>query len=897
MKKRLFFTIFFLSFLSFIPSKTVAEEPLKVIILPLSLHSIEDISDVRLKVMEGLAREVDKASEIEVVDGEVLKRIVGVRGKEVFSEEEAFSIGTEEGVEFVVIGSLTKIGKNFSLDIKILNIPRKRLSALAYIEDDDSKELLKRLPSLSIETRKVILKEALTFGKVFVREEEVIGKISVSGNRRIDTEAILAKVTSRVGEPFSMERIKEDLQSIYDMGYFYDILVDLVDTVAGKEITFIVKEKPVVKQVEVSGNKKVGREAIDEVITVKPNTILKRALLKEDVERIKALYIKKGFYLAEVSYRIDSINEDEVVVTFDIEEGVKVKVKRITFIGNTVFNDKELKKAMRTKEAGLLSFVTSRGVFDDLIFDNDINIILGKYFDKGYIQAEVGRPQIDVSEDKRWVFIALNIKEGEQFRVGKVEVEGDIIKTRMELMERLKTKPGNIFSRSLLSTDITTLTDLYADEGYAFVDVKPVTRVDEEKRIVDITLNITQGEKVSVERIDIAGNVKTRDKVIRREIEIGEGELYSATKIKRSKRNLNRLGYFDEVDITSQPGSAPDKMILKVDVKERPTGAFAMGAGYSSVDNMIFSLSISQNNLFGTGRKLNAEATLSSSTQRYDISFTEPWFLDRPISAGFDLFRIDKEYPNFSRFSNGGDIRFGFPVYTDTRLFLTYKLEEVEVKDVAPSASILIREQEGRRKESSVSSVIKRDTRNNLLDPTEGSMQSFSFDFAGGFLGGDNNFLKYVLIGEKYFPMPRDTTLFVKGTAGYISSFGGKSIPIYERFFLGGINTIRGFKTRSIGPKDPATNEVIGGDKEVIFNLEYIFPLFKEQRVKGLLFFDAGNAYDVGDFDLGDLRMGAGFGIRWISPLGPLRLEWGFNLDKKEGEESSQFEFSIGGVF
>ncbi len=884
--------LFLLSYLN--TSATFAQEPLKVMILPLSTHSKEDISGIERDVVGRLAEILEKAPEIEVIDGKKTQRI-RERGK-VLSEGEAYATGEREGAEFVLTGSISKVGEWVSVDIRILNVRDRRLAGLAYTEVKGVEALPQRVSALGEDVKGRLLREALAIGKVFVRKE-IIGRIDVAGNKRIEKEAILARIKSREGEPFSRERIEEDLKAIYGMGYFSDVVVDIVDTAGGKEVTFIVKERPLIREVGIGGNREIKKEKIEEVIETKPHTVLNLTLIKEDMERIKALYRSEGFYLAEVDYRIDPVKEGEVNVTFLIHEGIKVKVGRISFIGNRVFSEKDLKKVMKTKEWSILSLITKRGIYDDFLLERDINAILAKYYDNGYVRAEVGPPQVEVSQDKEWIYITIPIKEGEQYRVGKVDVAGDLIRSKIELLEDLRTKEGALYSRSAVSRDISRLAEIYGDEGYAFVDVKPLTRIDDRKRVVDVTFNITKGEKVYIERIDIKGNTRTRDKVIRRELEVYEGEPYSATGIKRSKRNLNRLGYFDEVKITSKPGSAPDRMVLEVDVKERPTGAIAAGAGYSSVDHFIISTSISENNLFGTGRKVKLEATLSSTTKRYDISFTEPWLLDRPISAGFDLFRLDREYPDFTRYSNGGDVRFGFKVYKDTNLFLMYKLEEVEVKDVASDASVIIKEQEGRRVESSITTSLTRDTRNSFFDPTEGSKVELSVEFAGGPLDGDTNFAKYVITGDKYFPMPKDTTLRVRGILGYVHSFGGKSIPVYERFFLGGINTLRGFKTRSIGPKDEVTGEVIGGDKEIVLNLEYIFPLFKEQRVKGLVFFDAGNAYDVGEFDLGDIRTSAGFGIRWLSPIGPLRLEWGYVLDRKAGEESSQFEFAVGATF
>ncbi|MFQ5900560.1 MAG: outer membrane protein assembly factor BamA [Thermodesulfobacteriota bacterium] len=727
----------------------------------------------------------------------------------------------------------------------------------------------------------------------------IVEKIIVSGNSRIGTDAILAKIKSKEKQPFSSELVREDIRSIYKMGFFEDVNVDIADTATGKKLTFTVKETPFVKKINITGNKKLEEKTIKEVIKHKTNTFLKKVIVKEDIERIRKLYISKGYYLAVVESSIGE-HKTGVAINFKIEEGKKVKLKKIIFTGNEAFKNKRLKKVIDTKEAGWFSFITGSGVFNEDMFENDINRLLAWYFDHGYIQVEIGRPDIKLSDDKKGLFITVPVKEGEQYKVGQVEFEGDILTAEKDLSDGLKTVQGKVFSRKILGEDISRLTDIYADKGYAFIDIAPLTRLHPDRREVDITFNLKKGNKVFVERIDISGNTKTRDKVIRRELELREGDLFSSTGLRRSRRNLNRLGFFDDIGLSTERGSGSDKIKLNLEVKERSTGNFSAGAGYSSVDNMIANASISENNLFGTGRKLKADVTISGSSKRYELSFTEPWFMDRPISAGFDIFKVKREYSDFTRFSNGGDIRFGFPVYQDTRLFLTYKLEEVEVTDVADNAAKIItdQEQEGKRLESSLTTVVKRDTRNSLLDPTDGSVVSFSIELAGGPLGGDNNFTKYFLSTGRYFPMPFNTSLLLRGRIGFIDGFGGKKVPIYERFFVGGMNTVRGFEARSLGPKDDTTEDVIGGDKELIFNVEYIFPIIAEQRVKGVIFFDAGNAYNTGEgIDLNKLRIGAGAGIRWLSPIGPLRLEWGFNLNRKEGEKDGQFEFSIGGSF
>ncbi|MBI3753009.1 MAG: outer membrane protein assembly factor BamA [Deltaproteobacteria bacterium] len=876
------------------------KDPVKAVIMPFTIYSKDDLSGLRRQILDTIASNLEAEGRIEVVGIEKIKKLVLEEKVYLFDEAMGLKIGKEKGASFAILGSITKIDKTISLDIRLLDISSGKLIGSSYTKGENEKEILESAISIAGDMRKKI-----TLSEVRSQEPAVsitakpgiINRVIITGNKRVDADAITAKIKSKAGELFSPDDVKDDIKTIYDMGFFEDVMADISTTGKGVELNFMVKEKPVIKRVVIAGNKEVKDEKITGVLTVKENTILNRTLLMENAEKIKALYAAEGFYLAKVEPMVERKDGAAAEVKFKIEEGDKVKVKRITIIGGKKYTADEIKSVMDTKEAGFFSFITKSGIFDEAVFQNDLNKIMAYYYDHGYIQAGIADHLVSLSGDKRWFFITIAIFEGEQYRVGKIDIKGDILTTKDELMEKVKTTPGDIFQRSVLAQDIARLNDVYGDAGYANVNINPITHVDPKEKRIDITLDIQKGEQVYIEKINISGNVNTRDKVIRREIELSEGMLFSSTGMKRSRNNLRRLGYFDAVNITPQPGSSENRMVLNVEVKERPTGQISAGVGYSSVDNIIGTASISQSNFLGTGLKLELSGTVSAKSERYQLGFTEPWLFDKPISAGVDIFKMGRIYPDFTRDSYGFDVRAGFPVYErDVRGYLTYKLEEVTVRDVAPGAATLILDQEGKKVTSSISGVLKRDTRDDAIFPSEGSVTSLALEFAGGPLDGDNNFVKYIAEGIKYFPMFWDTTFSVHGAIGYVQSFDGKNIPVYERFYLGGIDTIRGFQTRGIGPKDPATNEVIGGDTELYGNLEYLFPLAAEQRVKGLIFFDAGNAYN-GEIDFGDLRTSAGLGIRWFSPVGPLRLEWGYNLDRRTGEDSSQWAFTIGTVF
>ncbi|MBI1912347.1 MAG: outer membrane protein assembly factor BamA [Deltaproteobacteria bacterium] len=863
-----------------------------MLVLPFDIHSKTDISALRRLIMDSVAGSLDER-DAEIVGLEEIRSLMLKQGVEKFDEEKAFEIAKRVKADFAVLGSITRLGNTTNVDWRIIDLTDKNPVAFYFKSSVSETEMLMQLKASAAPMQEKMVSALSARPAV---KSGTIDKIIITGNRRVDTEAIASKLTVKAGEPFSPDDVKEDVRKIYATGFFDDVVADLSDTASGKILTFRVKEMPFIKKIEFKGNKEVKEEKIKEVLTLKENTALDRVLLNENAEKIKALYSQEGYYLTTVKPVVTS-DGLEATILYQIDEGPAVKVKRITFIGNKFFSDKELKDFMSTNEVGFFTALTSSGKFNEYVFQNDIAIIMSKYFDKGFINADIVEERVLLSEDKKWFFITIALSEGDQFKVGKIDVEGEILTSKEELIEKIKLKSGEVFNRTKLAKGIEAITDAYGDKGYAYADIKPVTKVDPASKTIDITIDTKKNELVYIERIDISGNLKTRDKVIRRELELGEGDLFGASELKRSRNNLRRLGYFEDVRIAQTQGSAPDKIKLDVDVKERPTGSISLGFGYSSVDKLIGTASVAQSNFMGTGLKLDLSGTVSASSSKYILGITEPWLFDKPLSAGFDIYNTDREYPDFNLSKKGFDIRFGFPIHDRyTKGYLTYKLEDVRITNVADTASTFIKEQEGTSTESSIRAQIRRDTRDDAFFPTEGHVVNIATEFAGGFLGGSSYFIKYEADAVKYFAMPWETTFSVRGSAGYVQGYQGHEVPIYERYYLGGINTIRGFETRTISPKDPATGDLIGGNTMMVVNTEFLFPLFPEQNIKGLLFVDVGNSYK-GKIDFERFKAGAGFGIRWFSPLGPLRLEMGFNLDPKAGESDSQFEFAIGSAF
>ena len=728
--------------------------------------------------------------------------------------------------------------------------------------------------------------------------EDTIAKIAIKGNLAIEADAIKAVIKISEGKPLITEDVRGAIKAIFEMGYFTDVQAETSDTEGGKELAFIVSERPQIRDIEFKGNKEIEKDKLKELLTFKANTILDLNKIRESISKIKTEYENSGYYVADVQYKIETVGENQIKLVFEINENDKVLVKRIILLGNKEYNDDALKKIMQTKEGSWSSWISSKGTFKENMLRGDVEILSSHYLNNGYIQASVEEPQVFLTPDKRWIYITIRIEEGKKFWLGKIDFKGDILDSVDDLSKNVKLKEGDVFSRDRLRQDIVSLTDMYGDKGYAFANIVPLTTLDHEKRIVNITFDISKGELVYFERILITGNVKTRDKVIRRELKVAEGELYHGTRLKKSRQKVNNLGFFDEVNLSTERGSSTNKLNLIIDIKERPTGTLSVGAGYSSIDSFVMMGSVSQGNLFGRGQKLQLSAEFGEKRKTYNLGFTEPRLLDTEISAGFDIYNLEKQYTDFTKKSNGGDIRFGFPLgFEETRGYLTYRYEESEIFDISTSAGKYITDQAGRNTLSSITASIVRDTRDSYLAPMSGSNNSASTEVAGGFFGGTRSFVKHLGNSSWFYPVFWDTSVMLHGAIGYAEGTEGKELPIDERFFVGGMNTVRGFDPRSLGPKDE-NGIVIGGNKELIFNVEYLFPLAKEAGLRGVIFYDAGNAFGDNEvYDIESLRTSAGYGIRWYSPIGPLRLEWGYNLNPKDGEKLSRWEFSIGTFF
>ena len=758
------------------------------------------------------------------------------------------------------------------------------------------------------------------------QEKVRLKEVRVQGNLRVEEDGIRLHLKSRPGDSFDPAVVDQDVKSIYRMGFFDDVGADLSPDGV---LTYSVKEKPYIREVKIQGNAQLTKEKIETAMGIGPRTILDRDKVAEGVERVKKLYSEQGYLNAGVDFSISLVENNQAIVHLDIEEGSRLLIQRISFEGNRAFPDSELKGLMATKEKWFLSFITNRGVLDRDVLTNDLAIVSSHYYDHGYINHKMDDPVILKQRDG--IEVVIRIDESDQYRVGKVEIGGELIAEADTLLKKMQLTTGQIFRGSRLRADISSLSDLYSDKGFAFVQVEPVTKVNAEEKNVDIALVITRGPPVYFNRVMIAGNTKTRDKVVRREMEVVEQELFSGDKIKKSRNALQRTGYFEDVQLTTKKTEQGDSVDLSVDVKEGPTGNFSVGAGYSSGDNFIFSTSVAEKNLFGRGQSVNATFDLGTLRQDFVVNFTEPYLYDSPLTLGVDAFNTRREFADFTSRKTGYGVRTSYPLkrlelpyfrrppsdgidgrsqgdyppYIEySRGGVSYELTREKIGNINSGTTASIRDEKGISWTSSLTPNLSYDSRDHFFNPTEGTLAGFSLKYAG--LGGDNSFLKGDTRGRWHYPLLKDPnwggtyTLALGGALGYGAGLkdrpnGKKDLPLFERYFPGGMNSVRGFKERSLGPREGG--DPVGGDKQAVLSAEMLFPIMEQYGLRGVAFFDMGQAFKKSDsiFDFAEFRRSIGVGGRWLSPFGPLRVELGFPINKKADDETAVVGFSLGG--
>lgn len=766
----------------------------------------------------------------------------------------------------------------------------------------------------------------------------VIDAVEIQGNRRVDEDAIRVRLEARAGGILDEAVVDQDVRSLYAMGFFSNITASLEERVGQKVLIYKVDERPFVREVRIKGNDKIKEEELQGMVRVRPNTVLDPVKARAGLDEVKKAYEKKGYLDVEITYDTEPIaGSEEVVVTFRIEEHEQIRIEKIKFEGNKGMSSRKLKGVLATSESNLLSFILGSGNLDREVLQADTERLTAYYYENGYIDVRVDEPKIERVEDG--LEVTFKVEEGEVYKFGPVSVVGETLEGLESGDFDLESEEGEVFRPSKLRQDMNLVTEKYGDRGYAFVNVTPDTRVSSTEKTVDLGFRVVRGPEVYIDRIEVTGNTKTLDKVVRREMELEEQGRFSGSKLRRSQERIQRLGFFQDVNITTRKADRDDRLDVLVDLREGNTGTFSAGAGISSANQFLFNVSLSEINLFGRGQRLLLQADLGTIRRNLTLSLTEPYLFDTDITVGVDVFNWQLEFDEFTRGGTGGGLRFLYPIdklgmeelplgplrlpLIDSRIGLEYRIEEAEISGVDSTASSVIRSEQGKRLTSAIIPRLFRDTRNHPFDPTRGSMQDLSFEVAG--LGGDSRFLKAESRARWFVPVWTSETLgeltFSTGwTVTYGLGYGGeRELPLFERFFPGGINTVRGFRIRSMGPQVPVfdqfladgtacpddqkecgriiNRDVIGGSSQLIFNNELIFPLVRALGLKGVVFFDAGNAFSASrGIDVNELRMSVGAGIRWLSPIGPLRIEVGFPLNDQVGDDTETVQFSFGGA-
>jgi outer membrane protein insertion porin family len=778
-----------------------------------------------------------------------------------------------------------------------------------------------------------------------------ISRIQFRGNRKVEDDAIRVQLLSKAGQLFDASKLRDDLRAMWRLNFFADIVVEAEPEANGSVVlTFAVKEKPSIRKVLIAGNNEVGLDKINEVLDLELDTIVDISKIKRNRDKIADLYVQKGYYLATVDFEIKPANDTEVDIWFHIDEKAKVQIRDVEFIGNNSIPSDELRDAISTRRADALSFLNDSGVYSAEAFERDLLLVSAHYWDRGYANVKVGNPQLRLSRDKQYMYLSIPIDEGPVFEISSVNFKGDLIGGAGANLRRVALRPGMKFSRTLIAEDRERLSAYYQDQGYAYANVLPLTKVDLPHRKIALTFEVARGKRAYFERINIRGNQKTRDKVIRREMKISEGELFNNTNLEISKKRIQALGFFENVTISTKRGSSDEFVEVNVEVQERATGTFQIGAGFSSVENFIAQAQISQNNLFGRGQTLALQAQLSSLRQLFLLRFVEPYFLDTFWTFAFDLYNQSRYFATsvvgataFARNATGGTLTWGYPLSYEARAFLTYKLEDVSITSgelgfanlgatSTPVAAQQVANLFRGGFTSSVKASLSWDSRNNRLFPSAGWYDTLFVEYASQYTGSENKFVRYGGFIRHYRPLWGPFVLKLNGEVGITTSTDPLGVPISERYLVGGIYNIRGYAPLSLGPRllvaqpgdvgQPLGSLPLGGNMQIIFNSEIEFPLFKKVGISGVVFFDAGNAYNLEDrycsglqrrssvtpiqfdpcFRLPEsltqgIRRSVGFGFRWFSPIGPLRFEWGIPLDAQVGEDPLVFEFTIGNFF
>ncbi len=743
----------------------------------------------------------------------------------------------------------------------------------------------------------------------------LILSIDVVGNRVVEKETILARLESYVGQPLNRRAISRDVNHLYKSGDFSDVRVEGNRDSKDIHLIYRVKEYPLIGKVTLQGNAEVKTRDLKLRLKLKPGRVFNPKLRLADLNTIRKGYLKKGYYQVKVDFLEKPLDDGRVNIIINIDEGFITHIQRIRFIGNHMFSDSELRDAIASRQSDIASWISNRDIFERERFGADAQMLIQYYLERGYLDAKIESSNLAMSSDKKNFNLSFSINEGVQYTVSGIELQGDLVPGKEELLESVTLEEGRVYAQSRLVESIRALTEKVGDEGFAFATVTPLFQRSHDNNTVHITFDIEKGKKVYIDKILISGNEKTEDAVLRRQLKQFEGAQYAASQINRSKLNLTRSPMLEDVRVSLPKGRDTDKVDMKIDVTEKKTGSFTFGIGYSAVEKVIVSLKLAEENLFGKGYQAQVDGTVSFVTQNYTASFTDPYFLGKNMSASVNAFKSKADQLqsiNYNQDSSGVGFGFGIPISDHLTYGVNYRYSTTNITKVPANASLIILSQQGKQTTGELSQVFTWDDRDRLTATSEGSVERIAFRVAG--LGGQERFFETTVSASAYFPLDDENELVFNPSfeARDIRGLSGKDVPLQRRYSMGGSGSLRGFDYNGVSVRDLQTDDALGGDKMIRGSLNLLFPApyIKTAGVRAAVFVDAGlpwgsvngtfgnQVLNVREgFSLSRLRVSAGFGLEWISPVGPLTLIWGFPIRTVAGDLEKSFEFGLGGTF
>lgn len=728
----------------------------------------------------------------------------------------------------------------------------------------------------------------------------VINHIRIEGNQRIEEGTVRSYLLVQEGDVYDPRRVDRSVKSLFATGLFADVTIRH----EGDTLIVNVVENPVINRIAFEGNLRIKDEVLQSEVSLRPRVVFTRTKVQQDVQRILEIYRASGRFAATVDPKVIQLGQNRVDLVYEINEGPLTQVESIRFIGNHAMSDSELRSVIRTKESAWYRFFSNDDTYDPDRLTLDRELLRRFYLGEGYADIKVNSAVAELTPDRRAFFITFSLEEGERYKFGKVDVKSSLKGLDpKQVADEVEPEEGDWYNNRIVDDTVENLSEAVSNKGFAFVEVRPRVNRNRETKQIDVTFDIREGPRIFVERIDITGNVRTVDKVIRREMRLVEGDAFNAAKMRRSRTRIKDLDFFENVDVEQVPGSAPDKAVVTVNVQEKSTGALSFGVGYSTSEGPLLDVGVRERNLLGRAYDLNLNGTLAGARSQINLSFTNPYFLDREIAAGFDVFHIRRNLTSSSGFdtkTTGAGVRAGYPITEYLRQSWGYTFKTIEITNVEPTASTLVRQQEGTNYISEINHSLFYDRRNSKIDPTEGYYLGMTNEVAG--LGGTSHFMKNIFRAGQFFPITKDVVFTVSGQAGHIFGFG-EDVKIQDRFFVGG-DLIRGFSNAGVGPRDITSHDALGGEWMYAGTAELRFPLGlpDEFGIRGRVFADAGSAgtvtpADMNTFDSKSLRASVGFGVSYRSPFGPLGLDVGFPILKDDLDEEELFRINIGTRF